>query len=94
MSIVGCVTVRGSSGTMRLTRSRTSWVATSAFLSSVKATTTWETPSEDVDVSVSIPLIVLTASSTLSVTSVSTCSGAAPGRRVVTRMTGKSTLGN
>ena len=35
-SIVGCVIVRGSSGRMRLTRSRTSCVATSAFFSSVK----------------------------------------------------------
>ena len=35
-----------------------------------------------------MPLIVLTASSILSVTSLSTCSGAAPGRRVVTRIVG------
>src|SRR4029453_12741024 len=40
-----------------------------------------------------MPLIVLTASSTLSVTSLSTCSGAAPGRRVVTVTVGKSTVG-
>src|SRR6185503_6818756 len=40
-----------------------------------------------------MPLIVLTASSTLSVTSLSTCSGAAPGRRVVTVTVGKSTCG-
>jgi hypothetical protein len=38
-----------------------------------------------------MPLIVLTASSTLSVTSLSTCSGAAPGSRVVTVTVGKST---
>jgi hypothetical protein len=60
----------------------------------LKATTTCETPSDDVDVSVSMPLMVLTASSILSVTSLSTCSGAAPGRRVVTRIAGKSTFGN
>ncbi len=41
-----------------------------------------------------MPLMVLTASSILSVTSLSTCSGAAPGRRVVTTMAGKSTFGN
>src|SRR5262245_11775072 len=40
-----------------------------------------------------MPLNVLTASSTLSVTSLSTCSGAAPGRRVVTVTVGKSTCG-
>src|SRR4029450_2073100 len=41
-----------------------------------------------------MPLMVLTASSTLSVTSLSTCSGAAPGRRVVTVTVGKSTCGS
>src|SRR5215204_1182967 len=41
-----------------------------------------------------MPLMVLTASSTLSVTSLSTCSGAAPGRRVVTVTVGKSTVGS
>ena len=46
-------------------------------------TTTCETPSDEFEVSVSMPLMVLTASSILSVTSVSICSGAAPGRRVV-----------
>ena len=35
-STIGCVTVRGSSGSTRLTRSRTSWAATSAFFSSLK----------------------------------------------------------
>ena len=93
-STVGCVIVRGSSGRMRFTLSRTSCVAMSAFFSSLKLTTTCETPSDDVEVSVSIPLMVLTASSTLSVTSLSTCSGAAPGRRVVTTTVGKSTAGN
>ena len=41
-----------------------------------------------------MPLIVLTASSILSVISVSICSGAAPGCTVVTSTVGKSTLGN
>ena len=77
-----------------MTRSRTSCVATSAFFSSRNATTTCDTPSDEVEVSVSIPLMVLTASSILSVTSLSTCSGAAPGSRVVTRTVGMSTLGN
>ena len=40
-----------------------------------------------------MPLIVLTASSILSVISVSTSSGAAPGSRVVTTTVGKSTFG-
>jgi hypothetical protein len=73
-STVGCVIVRGRSGKMRLTLSRTSCVATSTSLSSVKFTTTCDTPSEEVDVRVSMPLMVLTASSILSVTSLSTCS--------------------
>ena len=54
---------------------------------------TVETPSDDVDRSSSMPLIVLTASSILSVISVSTSSGAAPGSRVVTTTVGKSTFG-
>ena len=68
----------------RLTLSRTSWAATFASFSRTNETTTCETPSDEFEVSVSMPLMVLTASSTLSVTSVSICSGAAPGRRVVT----------
>ena len=55
--------------------------------------TTCDTPSDEVERSSSIPLIVLTASSILSVISVSTSSGAAPGRRVVTTTVGKSTFG-
>jgi hypothetical protein len=54
---------------------------------------TVETPSEEVDRSSSIPLIVLTASSILSEISVSISSGAAPGSLVVTTTVGKSTLG-
>ena len=55
---------------------------------------TCDTPSEEFERSSSIALMVLTASSILSVISVSTSSGAAPGSRVVTTTVGKSTLGN
>ena len=54
---------------------------------------TVETPSDEVERSSSMPLIVLTASSILSEISVSTSSGAAPGSRVVTTTVGKSTFG-
>ncbi len=50
-STIGWVTVRGSSGRTRLTRSRTSCAATSESFSSLKATTTCEMPSDEVDVS-------------------------------------------
>ena len=54
---------------------------------------TCETPSDEIERSSSMPLMVLTASSILSVISVSTSSGAAPGSRVVTTTVGKSTFG-
>ena len=54
---------------------------------------TCEMPSDETDRSSSIPLMVLTASSILSVISVSICSGAAPGCTVVTTTVGMSTLG-
>ena len=54
---------------------------------------TCDTPSDEDERSSSMPLIVLTASSILSVTSVSICSGAAPGCTVVTRIVGRSTFG-
>src|SRR6185295_16066031 len=92
-STVGWSMLRGSSGSTRLTRSRTSCDATSAFFSSRNAMTTTDTPSDEVERSSSIPLIVLTASSILSEISVSISSGAAPGRRVVTTTVGKSTFG-
>ena len=53
---------------------------------------TSETPSDEVERSSSMPLIVLTASSILSVTSVSICSGAAPGCTVVTTIGGEVDL--
>src|SRR4030095_16784113 len=56
-------------------------------------TKTSETPSDEVERNSSMPLMVLTASSILSVISVSTSCGAAPGSRVVTVMVGNSTRG-
>ncbi len=84
---------RGSSARTRLTLSRTSWAPTSAFFSRMNVTKICEMPSADTDCSSSIPAIVLMDSSILSVTSVSTSSGAAPGRRVTTATVGKSTFG-
>jgi hypothetical protein len=52
-----------------------------------------EKPSELVDVMVFTPLMVLTASSMRSVTSMSTTSGLAPFNTVVMLTMGKSTLG-
>ena len=92
-STVGCLIARGSCGRTRFTRSRTSCAATSTSFSRRNEITTMETPSEEVDRSSSIPLIVLTASSILSEISVSTSPGAAPGSLVVTTMVGKSTFG-
>ena len=54
---------------------------------------TCEMPSDEIDRNSSMPLTVLTASSILSVISVSISSGAEPGWRVVTVIIGKSTLG-
>src|SRR5262245_47849104 len=92
-STVGCWIVFGRSGSTRLTRSRTSWAAMSASFSSRNEMMTCETPSDEFDRSSSMPLMVLTPSSILSVISVSTSSGAAPGSRVVTTTVGKSTFG-
>ena len=52
-----------------------------------------ETPSADTESMSSMPLIVLTASSMRLVTWLSTSSGEAPRRRVVTVTTGISTFG-
>ena len=54
---------------------------------------TCEMPSDETERSSSMPLMVLTASSILSVISVSICSGAAPGWTVVITTVGKSTFG-
>ena len=84
----------GRSGMTRLTLSRTSCAATSTGLAMSNVTTTIETPSLDVERSSSMPLIVLTAPSILSETSLSISSALEPGRVVVTTTIGKSTLGN
>ncbi len=78
---------------MPLTLSRTSCAPTSPSFSRSKRTVTTEMPSEETENSWSMPLMVLTASSILSVISVSISSGAAPTRTVVTLTSGKSTLG-
>ena len=83
----------GRSARTVLRRSRTSWAATLTSFSMTKLMMTWETPSVVTDRSSSIPLIVLTASSILSVISVSMSSGAAPGWFVMMTMMGKSTFG-
>ncbi len=92
-STMGWSMSRGSSARTRLTLSRTSCAATSTFFSRMNVTKTCEMPSEDTDCRSSMPAIVLIDSSILSVTSVSTSSGAAPGRRVMTATVGKSTFG-
>ena len=74
--------------------SRTSCAATSRSLSRLKVMMTSETPWLEVERSSSMPLMVLTAPSILSVSSVSISSGAAPFSVVVTTMAGKSILGN
>ncbi len=74
--------------------SRTSCAPTSAFLSRSNWTVTIETPSLELERSSSMPEMVLTAPSILSVMSVSTSSGAAPSRRVVMTTNGRSTFGN
>ena len=83
----------GSSASTVLMRSRTSCAAVSMSFSSRNCTNTCDTPSAEAERSSSMPLAVLTARSMRSVTSVSMSAGAAPGRRVVTTMTGNSTLG-
>jgi hypothetical protein len=73
--------------------SRTSCAAMSPFFERSNVTTTWETPSVDRDCSESIPEMVFTAPSILSVTSLSISRGAEPARRVVMTTTGMSTFG-
>ena len=55
---------------------------------------TLETPGADLDLTSSIPGILLTAPSTILVTLESTTSGFAPGRTVVTEMSEKSMSGD
>src|SRR5437764_6363907 len=90
---IGISAVSGSSLTIRSTLLRTSWAATSAFFSSRNVIKTCDTPSTEVDRSSSMLLIVLTALSTLSVISVSTSCGDAPGLTTVTVIVGRSIFG-
>ncbi len=83
----------GSVASTALTRSRTSWAAMLMSFSRRKVMYTWLTPSTDTERRSSMPLTVLTAASILSVISLSTSSGAAPGWTTDTVTVGKSTLG-
>jgi hypothetical protein len=83
----------GKSAIAPLTLSRTSCTATSTSFSRANIRKIWATPSLEIERSSSMPLMVLTASSNLSVICVSTSWGAAPGRRATTETMGKSTLG-
>ncbi len=80
-------------GRSRAIFSRTSWAADSMSRSRMNDTKTWLWPSMVVERSSSIPLIVSTTSSIRFVTGLSTSSGLAPGRRVVTVTVGMSTFG-
>ena len=91
---IGTSAVSGRSLTIRSILLRTSCAATSAFFSRTKVIKTCETPSSEVERNSSMPLIVLTAPSTLSVISVSTSSGEAPGLMTVTVIVGRSIFGN
>ena len=66
-STVGCSMSLGRSGSTRFTLSRTSWAATSPSFSSTNWMKTCEMPSDEIERNSSMPLIVLTASSILSV---------------------------
>ena len=92
-STMGWSMSRGSSARTRFTLSRTSCAAMSTFFSRMNVTKICDTPSDEMDWRSSMPAIVLIDSSILSVTSVSTSSGAAPGSRVMTATVGKSTRG-
>src|SRR5215212_1972331 len=91
--MMGSSAVSGRLPRMSPTLSRTSCAATSTFLSRRKVMKTCETPSTEVERSSSMPLMVLTAASTLSVTSVSISRGPAPGLTTVTVMVGRSIFG-
>src|SRR6266550_153844 len=91
---IGTSAVSGRLLTIRSTLLRTSEAATSAFFSSTKFTKTCETPSTDVERNSSMPLMVLTAPSTLSVISVSISCGDAPGLTTVIVIVGRSIFGN
>ncbi len=89
----GALAVSGRSLTIRFTLSRISCAPTSPFLSRSKVMTTVEAPSTEVELMLSMPLMVLTASSTRLVMSVSTSSADAPGLLTETDTVGKSIFG-
>src|SRR5690606_7627197 len=94
LSTVGCSAVTGRFGIMVWTFCWTSLNATSTSFSRTNWTNTRDAPSIEDERSSSIPLMVLTASSTFSVISVSISSGDAPGLITVTVSVGKSIFGN
>ncbi len=94
LAICGLRAPVGSCDTMALTRCSTSCAARLGSFSSVNWAITRDAPSVEIDDSSSSPATVLTAASILSVMSVSTDAGAAPGWMVVMVTSGKSTLGN
>ncbi len=83
-SMTGGFVPGGNWSRMVATLSRTSLAATSTGFSRTKVTKTWEIPSLVVERSSSIPLMVLTTSSMGLVIWLSTSSGVAPSRVVVT----------
>jgi hypothetical protein len=83
----------GSCERIVATFSRTSCAAVSMSRSRMNETKTWPCPSIVIERSSSIPLMVLTTSSMRLVIWLSTSSGLAPGRWVVTVTVGMSTFG-
>ena len=92
-STIGGSASRGSWLSMALILSRTSCAATSESRERENWMLTSERPSEDTERSSSMPEIVLTASSMRFDTWVSTSSGAAPRKVVVTVTIGSSIFG-
>ena len=90
---MGSSTSSGRSPRVRATRSRTSLAAASRSRPSSNSMVIIETCSRLSEVTCLTPSMPFTWSSMGSVTEVSTTSGAAPGKIVVTETTGGSTLG-
>ena len=84
----GCFAVSGRFGTITLTLFCTSCAATSPFFASSKVISTSDWPSDDVERTSSTMLMVLTASSTFLLISVSISSGDAPGFAMITATVG------
>jgi hypothetical protein len=92
-STIGESVPAGSRESTVPTFSRTSLAASCTLRSSTKVAKTCDCPSMELERSSSRPAMVLTASSMALVIWLSISSGAAPGRRVVMVMVGRSTLG-